>query len=209
MGRSSRDPARPDDTTTRRLGAGPDGRPKRHPVDGCAPTRYYWCMPGTPAGAIRSAATRLGVSEVEYRRRIASGLKWCHGCRGWHERAAFGVDSSRGDGLTPICLLEKAKAQRSTYEPRPRPRPGRRYVSARNGDKHQARRRVNHLVESGLLPRPDAIPCCDCAHSGTDRRHEYDHFLGYEPEHHEHVQAVCSRCHRRRTVERGEWRTRK
>lgn len=35
-------------------------------------------------------------------------------------------------------------------------------------------------------------------------RHEYDHHLGYGAAHHEHVEAVCSRCHHRRAEERKE-----
>jgi hypothetical protein len=75
---------------------------------------------------------------------------------------------------------------------------------ARDGDREQARGRVNHLVRVGLLPDPNDVPCTDCGHTGTDRRHEYDHHHGYAPAHHEDVQAVCSGCHHRRERARKE-----
>ena len=166
-------------------------------------------MSGTIIGAIRGAARRLGLSEADYREQLARGLKWCHGCRKWHQRVAFGSDRHRLDGLAAICLVKKAEAQKANYRPQARPKAGRRFVPAREGDKHQARRRVNHLVAVGLLPPPAALPCCDCQHIGANRRHGYDHFLGYTTAHHEHVQAVCSRCHRKRAIARAEWARRK
>jgi hypothetical protein len=44
------------------------------------------------------------------------------------------------------------------------------------------------------------LPCTDCGHEWQpgERRHEYDHHLGYAPEHHEHVQVVCTVCHHER-----------
>lgn len=47
-------------------------------------------------------------------------------------------------------------------------------------------------------PNPNSLPCVDCGHLGDDRRHEYDHHLGYEAEHHYDVQPVCSKCHAKR-----------
>lgn len=68
---------------------------------------------------------------------------------------------------------------------------------AREGDKRQARRRVNHEVETGRRPHPNTLPCADCGHVWIDgeRRHEYDHHLGYDAAHHGDVQAVCTTCH--------------
>lgn len=79
-------------------------------------------------------------------------------------------------------------------------RAGRRFKAARDGDKRQARRRVNHLVAVGVLPKPSAVACVDCEHIGDDVAHEYDHHLGYFAEHHVHVQAVCKPCHAARTA---------
>lgn len=63
-----------------------------------------------------------------------------------------------------------------------------------------ARQRANVAVRTGQLPRPNTLPCADCGHIWRpgERRHEYDHHQGYEPEHHLHVQALCSTCHARR-----------
>ena len=165
-------------------------------------------MAQTPAGAIKVAAQKRGLTEREYRRRVAAGLKWCRGCGRWQKRAKFGRDATRHDGLASLCLKAKAEEHRRLYVPRPRPKPGRRFVPARPGDKLQARARANHLVNVGLLPPPNEIACCDCGHLGDDRRHEYDHYLGYAAEHQEHVEAVCTKCHARRARERGEFKPR-
>jgi hypothetical protein len=37
-----------------------------------------------------------------------------------------------------------------------------------------------------------------------ERRHEYDHHLGYAAEHHGDVEAVCTVCHRARVDARCE-----
>lgn len=158
----------------------------------------------TRAGAIKIAAQRVGISEKNYRERIAIGQKWCFGCRDWHPLERFTVDKTRGDGLKAKCRDFVRRKQAAAYQPTPRPRPGRRFIDARSNDKKQARRRVNHLIDVGLLPRPSTVPCTDCQHHGGGHRHEYDHFLGYAPEHHEHVQVVCTPCHAARTRKRGE-----
>ena len=46
-------------------------------------------------------------------------------------------------------------------------------------------------------------PCPTVRALGGDRRHEYDHHLGYASEHHEHVEPVCSACHHEREVVRN------
>jgi hypothetical protein len=78
-----------------------------------------------------------------------------------------------------------------TGRPGPAPRP------ARDGDKVQARRAVNVEVRTGRRPHPNSLPCVDCGHTHApnERRHEYDHHLGYAAEHHLHVEAVCTTCH--------------
>lgn len=45
-----------------------------------------------------------------------------------------------------------------TGRPGPSPRP------ARDGDKKQARHRVNCEVNSGAIPSPNDLPCFDCGH---------------------------------------------
>lgn len=76
-----------------------------------------------------------------------------------------------------------------TGRPGPAPHP------PRDGDKVQSRQRVNVEVREGRRPHPNDLPCVDCGHKGDDRRHEYDHHLGYAAEHHYHVQPVCTLCH--------------
>ena len=61
-----------------------------------------------------------------------------------------------------------------------------------------ARARINHMVEEGLIPKAQSLPCSDCGHYGLDVEHEYDHWLGYAPVHYEDVQPVCLPCHTQR-----------
>lgn len=70
-------------------------------------------------------------------------------------------------------------------------------MPARDGDTEQARQRINVEVRTGRRPHPNTLPCTDCRHVWTEgeRRHEYDHHLGYAAEHHLHVQPVCTTCH--------------
>jgi hypothetical protein len=67
----------------------------------------------------------------------------------------------------------------------------------RDGDKLQARQRINVEVRTGRRPHPNELPCTDCGHvwSEGERRHEYDHHKGYAPEHHLEVEPVCTLCH--------------
>lgn len=87
----------------------------------------------------------------------------------------------------------------------------------KQGRAHQA---VNNAVRRGKIPPAHALPCVDCGHEwreGQPNRHEYDHYLGYAPEHRLSVQAVCKSCHSKRTSaayakyklpspNRGPWR---
>lgn len=158
---------------------------------------------GSRSGSLAVAAGRVGLTVDEYEAHVDAGEKWCSRCKAWHPLDAFGRDASRGDGRAPSCRESKNRHGRVAYEPKPGPDPGRRFVPARDGDKRQARRRVNHLVDVGLLPHPGDVPCADCGHLGDGPRHEYDHHLGYAAEHHEDVEAVCAPCHHRREVERS------
>jgi len=166
---------------------------------------------GRRLGAMKSAAAKIGISLDSYVERIADGEKWCTACSDWHQRGAFTADRTRWDGLAARCSEAANRHARERYVPRPMPR-GRFYVPGRDGDRKQARARVNHRVRLGLIPSPNDLPCVDCSHlRGKDggRRHEYDHYLGYAAKHHFDVQAVCSQCHARRSVERGEYRGRR
>ena len=134
----------------------------------------------------------------------ADAMKACSRCRQAKRLDAFSRDSSRIDGYSYVCKACKNGRARQSYKPRPRPAPGRRFVAARNGDQQQARRRIDHLINIGLLPDPNDMPCADCEHVYTagERRHEYDHHLGYAAEHHEDVEAVCTTCHHARETQR-------
>ena len=159
---------------------------------------------GSGSGALKTAAARIGVTPEEYTRRRAAGEKWCMGCRAWHPADRFATDRSRGDGLVPTCRDFRNAQCRAAYIPRQRVPSGRRTVPARDGDGHQARRRVNYLIEIGQIPPPNDVACMDCGHeTGPGQiRHEYDHHRGYAADHHEDVEAVCSACHHRREHER-------
>lgn len=87
-----------------------------------------------------------------------------------------------------------------TGKPGPAPYP------PRDGDKIQARQRVNVEVRTGHRPHPNELPCVDCGHvwSVGERRHEYDHHLGYDGINHLSVESVCTICHRARCTQRGE-----
>ncbi len=76
-------------------------------------------------------------------------------------------------------------------------RPGPAPRAPRDGDRVQARQRINVEVRSGRRPHPNALTCVDCGHvwHEGERRHEYDHHLGYAAEHHYDVEPVCTLCH--------------
>lgn len=85
-----------------------------------------------------------------------------------------------------------ADARPGAFGPKPMP--------ARDNDKVQARQRVNVEVRTGRRAHPNTLACVDCGHvwATGQRRHEYDHHLGYAPEHHGDVEPVCTTCHHTR-----------
>ncbi len=162
-------------------------------------------MAQTTEGAIIVAAAAIGCSVEEYKRHLQLGEKHCTSCKEWHPAELFGRDGSRKDGLAAACRDSRkrsAPARRIPIEMQKHKGP--RASSPRSGDKRQARRRINVLVRTGKLARPSTLPCFDCGHiCGSDkRRHEYDHYRGYEAQFHYDVQAVCSRCHHTRERKR-------
>ena len=159
---------------------------------------------GRRLGAIKTAARRLGMSFDSYMAARRAGMKHCISCRQWLASESFCSDADRGDGKSAKCRSCSSSASRSGYTTKPRTR-GRVFVPAREGDRRQARRRVNYLVELGLIQHPNDVPCTDCGHlwSAGSRRHEYDHHLGYSAEHQLSVEAVCTTCHHARERARG------
>jgi 5-methylcytosine-specific restriction endonuclease McrA len=59
---------------------------------------------GSRIGALKAAATRVGVSFEVYSALVDSGLKWCHGCQDWHLLDDFGNDANRTSGVAARCL---------------------------------------------------------------------------------------------------------
>jgi hypothetical protein len=170
-------------------------------------------MAQTHDGAMKIAAKRAGISLRAFEARVARGEKWCVGHKAFHPRTGFGQDVSRYDGLASSCIEWRRDRYRSSYVSQATGAPkGPPAAAPRTGDKRQARRRINVLVRSGRLARPNSLPCFDCGHvckKPVDKRHEYDHYLGYSREHHYDVQAVCTNCHAKRAVARGERSTRR
>ena len=156
----------------------------------------------TKEGAIKVAAKKAGISVAEYTLLKDQGLHRCTTCKQWKPSSLFNNDASRHNGLVPSCRDCQRMRSRSKYVISERTiQKGRRFVEARSGDRLQARRRVNYLVEQGLLANPNTLPCYDCNHIGNEKRHEYDHYMGYGQEHQECVQVVCVSCHKKRTHE--------
>ncbi len=79
-------------------------------------------------------------------------------------------------------------------------KPGPAPMEPRTGDRKQARQRINVEVRTGYRPHPNGLPCADCGHTWKpgERRHEYDHYLGYSADHHYDVEPVCTTCHAKR-----------
>lgn len=153
---------------------------------------------GSRAGAETSAARKAGVSVQEYRERRSSGIKRCVSCREWKHVTAFGNDRSRGDGRAATCLRCRDRRYRKTYRSlaaEERRQPGPQRIDRRDGDRLQARSRINHDVRMGLRPNANDLHCAFCGHKGCDRRHEYHHHMGYAARHHNDVLPVCSTCH--------------
>lgn len=82
-------------------------------------------------------------------------------------------------------------------------------VQARFPEKMKARRKVQYAVRKGTLV--PGTHCKDCGKKGgmvgtrkKMRELLADHYLGYEPEHHLHVEWVCRRCSKFRDVQRAK-----
>jgi hypothetical protein len=147
-------------------------------------------MAGNKLGSSKRVANMLGISLDEYLRKVSSGLKYCYGCQKWLSTNLFSIDLSRGDGISSLC--KKCKYEKGYTRKK-------REVEI---IKRRAHRAVFMRVLRGKLENPNLINCFDCGHIGNDRRHEYDHYNGYQGDDKFHVQAVCSLCHAKRHKER-------
>lgn len=162
-------------------------------------------MPQTKLGGAKSAASRIGISLEEYQHNVKSGLKWCFACREFKHRDFFNNCSTARDGKDNRCKGCSRLDWHRRYKPVPieeQKRKGYGPRPSRDGDKQQARNKVNREVTKGNLPRARDLPCTDCGHLGGTLRHEYDHYLGYAAIHHLSVQCVCVPCHIKREQKR-------
>jgi hypothetical protein len=163
-------------------------------------------MAQTRNGILKIQARLAGISVEEFCRLVNDGNHWCCQHGQWHSIDKFGKDSSRYDGISAHCKDARRERHKKTYNPVPahlRKPPGPPRNESREGDKKQARHHVNLSIRMGKLAHPKDLPCMDCGHIGTGRRHEYDHFMGYSAAFHMAVQCVCSRCHHQREIIRG------
>lgn len=137
---------------------------------------------GSLLGVLRGHATRLGMTVEQYQARVASGQRWCCGCKEWHGGSRFTTDNTRSDGKARMC--RKAKSLRSNPKPVPL-------------DRRRAHRVVYMRIRRGQLPHPNTLPCsrCRCTWSPGCKRHEYHHHRGYEKPYQADVVALCSSCH--------------
>ncbi len=158
-------------------------------------------MAQTTEGAAKITAAKAGVSLEEFHRRRARGEKWCYRCRKFKRaRDSFAADRARSDGRKAVCKACVKERYDATYQKKARPGPfGPKPKPGRDGDKRQARARVNILVKRGQLPRPNTLPCDTCGHvwQDGDAQHEYHHHKGYAAAHHLDVIPLCNPCHRR------------
>lgn len=136
---------------------------------------------------------------------VAEILPWTRKCHEALPRARFPWASKFVAVLQTVQALNHAESRnrsaRESYTPINTPsRLGTFAVAARDGDRKQARARVNHRVDIGLLADPNDLPCFDCGHvyAEGERRHEYDHYRGYAAANQLDVQVVCTTCHHRR-----------
>ena len=153
---------------------------------------------GSRLGILKIAAKKAGLTLDEYQRRTDAGLKRCTFCEEWKPLDKFAADASRWDGKTAGCVECRNGRAKEIYDPvsvlfaLPA---GPRRVARRNGDKSQAKARINSDVEHGLRPNANDLFCSKCGHKGPDRRHEYHHIMGCEEMHHYDVLPLCSKCH--------------
>jgi hypothetical protein len=161
-------------------------------------------MPQTRTGNLKIAAKKLGISFDQYQRNIDSSLKWCYACKKWLHIDSFCKNKRAYDGKNNCCRdcrrsLEKERYGRYSRVPKEERKPrGSLPKPSRDGDKKQARAKVNYAVERQRMPRANTVPCFDCGHIGSDKKHEYDHYKGYDAVNHLEVQCVCVPCHLKR-----------
>lgn len=88
-------------------------------------------------------------------------------------------------------LSGKLAAASAVYDRSPAGRASRARYKANNLAKVRARATVNNAIQVGKLLPAVALPCASCGGASID----YHHHLGYAPEHHLSVVALCRQCH--------------
>ena len=170
-------------------------------------TKHKGAMAQTKSGAIKVSAKKLGISVEEYIQFVESGLKNCFRCKQWLSKDMFQTDKSRFDGKNASCTQCRNAYCRSKHKSIPkelRKPMGLPPSPCRDGDKIQARAKINRLIQSEKLANPNSLPCVDCNHLGSDKRHEYDHYKGYAGINHLEVECVCTSCHAKREKQRRD-----
>lgn len=156
-------------------------------------------MGQTKIGAVKISAKNAGMTVQEYLDSVANGLKKCTTCKRWLSVENFSKDKSRSDGNASRCK----ECSRAMWRIKDMNTPHKR-AERRDGDKKQARARINQDVAMALRPSPNVLHCVFCGHKGPDKRHEYHHPCGYSPDHHYDVLPVCSECHGKDSFSRKE-----
>jgi|ERR1041385_2021147 hypothetical protein len=144
-------------------------------------------MSGNRIGALKGHAKRFGFTETDYLAEVSAGNKWCGGCKRFHPASEFPPDGWRESGLSSICKASRNTYQRTLYADHGR--------TPRDPIKARAHSAVNARVSRGKLIDPNDLPCANCGHVGSDRRHEYHHANGYDGASKFEVTCLCSRCH--------------
>ena len=156
-------------------------------------------MAQTKIGACLIASKKIGCTIDEYNDKINIGLKWCFCCKSWKPNNEFSIDKSRYDKLNAKCNECRKQTYHDSYIKTGIiiSKKGTRFTEIRDGDKGQARHRVNHLIEIGYIPKANDLPCSICGHVWVkgEKRHDYHHSGGYGIYHHETVISVCTKCH--------------
>ena len=158
---------------------------------------------GSYEGALKASASKFGISFEEYQSNRLKGYKRCILCKTWKCADDFTSDKSRTDGLDSRCRPCKKAYNRNKYTPIPlenRKPVGPPQIVKRDGDKRQARARINHDIVAGIRPDPNDLFCSLCGHKGSELRHEYHHGMGYAPSHHNDVLPLCSTCHHKEHI---------
>lgn len=169
-------------------------------------------MAQTKEGALKCSAKKAGIPLADYLALLSQGQKRCTSCKTWKPAAGFGKDLTRHDGLSAKCFSccrVAVKIPRSSWTAiNPKTgRPGPEQKPPRDGDRTQARQRVNVEVRTGRLKRPNDLPCSFCGHivSDTGMRHEYHHHKGYGAPHQLDVIALCTKCHASVDGTKSQW----